>query len=371
METGRGRVAFAVLAAFGLAACASVLGIQDRSLDTQGQDDEAGAGTDGPEVEAGVGPPVQMVTGLNHPFLMTADETNVYWTEFGDSDQAGNGSVKSCAATGCDSGPLIYAVLQSGPRGIAVDAQNVYWGTDGAISSCPIAGCPGGKVTQVVAAGVPYQLAVDAMYVYWADNYDDTVHRARKVGGGDDVLWNASSGTVGLTNGQGCAVDATNVYVTDSSIGLYRLPITGGNLVAMYTFDPSQDVTGPAPVAVGLASVFLGIPGQILQLPKTATPSTKPTTIVSSVAGPDDLHLDPAGASVYWSDWGSGSGTDGTVGKFPVGGGTPTVMHQGLVTPEAVAVNSTYVFWLSNGTLTAGGQGATAVGTGIVYRSGK
>jgi len=367
MGTGRVRLAFVGLSALAAAACASVLGIQDRSLDPEAEGGTSdGGGVDGGGEAGSAGPPVQMATGLNHPFLIAADESNVYWTEFGDDLQTDNGSVKSCPVSGCASGPLVYAVLQSNPRGIAVDAQSVYWGASGAIFSCPI-GASNCKPTQVVAAGAPFQLSLDALYVYWADNFDDTVHRARKSGGGDTQLWDAGSSTIGLTNGQGCVVDALNVYVTDYDYNLFRLPIAGGNLVQMYS--QNQGWLGAAPIALDSNSAYLGVPGQILQMDKHATSGAKP--IVNEVAGVDDLTVDQASGDVYWSDWGSGSGTDGTVGRVPPDGGAATVLHQSLVTPEAVAVNSIYVFWLSNGTIAPGGMGNTTSGTGMVYRSGK
>jgi hypothetical protein len=311
-----------------------------------------------------------MATALNHPFNMTADESNVYWTEFGDDPTSENGSVKSCPVTGCGAGPLVYAVIQASPRGIAVDAQKVYWGTstsqtkNGAIWSCPIAGC-NGQPTKVVAANAPFGIALDAQYVYWTDNYDDTVHRALKAGGADDVLWDAG-GTTGLNNGQECAVDSTNVYATDQDFNLYRVPIGGGDLVTMYV--QSGGWYGAAPVVVDPGGVYLGTPGQILRFDKTAVDAGG-TPIVSTVAGPSGLMIDPATSILYWSDWGSGSGTDGTVGKVPLDGGASTVLHQALTTAEGVAVNGTYLFWLSNGTPASSG-GATA-GTGALYRTKK
>jgi hypothetical protein len=361
-------IALVGFAALGAVACAGILGIQDRALDTSdggsgsssGSDSSGGCSTD----------PCAMLTGLNHPFMIAADDSNVYWTEFGDDQNSQNGSVKSCPASGCGAGPLVYAVVQSSPRGIAVDAQKVYWGTstsqtqNGAIWSCPIAGC-NGQPTMVVAANAPFGVALDGTYVYWADNYDDTVHRAPKAGGADNVLWDAG-GSVGLNNGQEVAVDGTYAFVTDNDFNLFRLPIAGGSLVQMYA--QSGGWFGAAPIAVDPSGIYLGAPGQILRFDKTVT-GGRGTPIVSTVAGPSGLTIDPAAAMLYWSDWGSGTGTDGTVGKVPLDGGASTVLEQSQTTPEAVAVSGTYVFWLSNGTLTSSG-GAT-IGTGALYRTKK
>ena len=361
-------VALVGFAALGAVACAGILGIQDRALDSEdGGGSSSGGGDDGSG--GGCTDPCTMATGLDHPFMMTADEANVYWTEFGDDEYAGNGSVKSCPAAGCGAGPLVYAVLQSAPRGIAVDAQNVYWATatsqdqNGAIWSCAIAGC-GGKPTKVVDANVPYGIALDGTYVYWVDNYDDTVNRAPKAGGSMRVLWDAGSGAV--NNGQECVVDGTFAYVTDQDFNLYRVPVGGGDIVQMYT--QAGGWFGPAPVAVDPSGVYLGTPGQILRFDKNAADAGG-TAVESTVAGPSGLTIDPATSTLYWSDWGSGTGKDGTVGQVPLDGGGPTVLAQAVTTAEAVAVNGTYVFWLSNGTPASSG-GATT-GTGALYRTKK
>jgi hypothetical protein len=347
-------IALVGIAALGAVACAGILGIQDRSLDTS---DEGGGG-------GGCGAdPCTMITGLNHPFMIAADETNVYWTEFGTDQNSQNGAVKSCPVSGCGAGPLVYAVVQASPRGIAVDGQNVYWGTYGAVWSCPLAGCSG-QPTKVADANAPFGIALDATYVYWADNNDDTVHRALKTGGGDSVLSDGGAG--GLNSGQECAIDGTYAFVSDGDLNLFRLPIAGGNLVTMYS--QTQGWYGAAPLVVDPSGVYFGVPGQILRFDKAAVDAGG-TPIVSTVAGPSGLTLDPATSMLYWSDWGSGTGTDGTVGKVPLDGGAPTVLRQSLTTPEAVAVNSTYVFWLSNGTPAPGG-GATA-GSGGLYRQNK
>jgi hypothetical protein len=271
----------------GLAGCAAILGIDDRKLDTQAGDASSDGGmagdaaaeassdasneqsapdapgvdggaardaltvdgqaTDAPNIDAtapdgamadaqidaaACPAPCVLATGLNHPFLMTSDANNVYWTEFGDTQGAANGSVKSCPIGGClSSGPHIYAQAQTNPRGIAVDGQNVYWGSatyggvTGAIWSCPLAAntC---SPTQLASAGIPFGVAVDATYVYWVDNDDSTVHRVQKTGGSDMLLYDGGPGTVSAP--EQCAVDNNFVYFTDSNSGVYSVPIRGG-----------------------------------------------------------------------------------------------------------------------------------------------
>jgi hypothetical protein len=372
------RFGLVTLAALAAAACGGLLGIEDRSLDPEGQGDASpveaqqqdASGSDG----SGCGDPCTMATGLNHPFEIAVDENNVYWTEFGGDVNTENGAVKSCPVTGCAGVPLAYMVFQASPRGIVVDGQNVYWGiatgqtSNGAIYSCPVAGCNGNPM-KLADANTPFRLALDDTYVYWADNSDDTVHRALKAGGGDTLLSDGGSGPVSIGSGQGCAVDDASVYVTDNYFELFRLPLGGGDLALMY--GASLMYYGPAPVAVHSSGVYLGVPGNILRFDKGAT-SAPGTAITSMVVGASALQMDVPNAMLYWSDYGSSVTSDGTIGKVPVDGGPATILQKGLATPESVAVNSTYVFWISNGRLVdSSGSGETVAATGALYRTHK
>jgi hypothetical protein len=74
------------------------------------------------------------------------------------------------AGTGGAGDDGIVASGQAAPKGLALDAKNVYWASsgDGTIVSCPLTGCGGEEPTVVVdnAPGVR-GIAVDGMNVYW------------------------------------------------------------------------------------------------------------------------------------------------------------------------------------------------------------
>ena len=358
-------VALAGLASLAVVACANILGIDDRSLDPLAGGD-GGGGDGGPSCAD----PCPMAMGLNHPFAMAVDETNVYWVETGDATDA-NGSVKACPVSGCGGGPTVYASLQDAPGGIAVDGQNVYWGTGGgtgtaAIWSCAIGGC-GGKPTKLVDADTPFGIAVDSTYVYWAEFYSQTVNRVPIGGGSSSFVWDA--GTVSGTPPNGAsqlAIDTGFVYINDQNASTFRVAISGGSLVSMFT-DPNGSGVGIFGLAVDSNDVYLAATGGIYQMSKGATSGA--TTLAPNVTLPDDLQVDPAGGVVYWSDYGN-VGTDGTIGMVPLDGGPPVLLHQQLVTPEALAVNSTGVFWVSYGTLLADGVTVKS-NTGTLYRTTK
>jgi hypothetical protein len=300
---------------------------------------------------------------------MASDDQRVYWTEWGDDQGTPNGSVKSCPITGCGAGPLVYARAQMNPDGIVVDAQNVYWATDsyggvtGGIWSCPVAGCVGGP-KHLTDADSPSGLAIDGTYVYWVDFYGNSVVRVAKTGGTASVLFDGDGGAVSSPNF--CAVDSAFVYLNDGSGAVYRVPVTGGQPLTVAPY--AGGVDGTWGIALDTSHVYYGLPGQIMSAAKTATDGGIP--LISTVPTPDGLTVDPSSGLLYWSDWGSGNANDGTVGRVGPDGGGANVIAASLVTPNAVAVSGSSVFWLSYGTLNPDG-GVPLPSTGALLRSAK
>jgi len=258
----------------------------------------------------------------------------------------------------------VYAQAQTNARGIAVDAQNVYWASTGGIWSCPIAGCPGSP-TQVVAAGDPYTVVLDDVNVYWTDDLGSTVHSAPKAGGPDTLLSDGGSDGGGLNGARGFTILGNSAFVTDKNFDLFRLPAGGGELTLLYTPDSGPYVGSP-PLASDPNGVYLGGIGELLRFDPGGTgPGTQLTSQVAAASG---IRVD-RGGSLYYADYGSGTGKDGTVGKLPTAGGATTTLAGNVISAEDVAINSAYVFWLSSGTPTASGD--AVVGTGALYRGSK
>jgi hypothetical protein len=328
-----------------------------------------GSGTDAPGTDAASCPdPCLLATGLNHPFLMTSDANNVYWTEYGDAQGSANGTVKACSVNGCGpSGPRTIALAQTNPRGIAVDSQNVYWGTDsyggvlGGVWSCPLGGSNCSPM-RLATGDSPYGVAVDSTYVYWVNYYDYTVHRVLKGGGTDNVLLDGGAAGVGLP--EQCVVDSTFVYFSDQSSDVFGVPIGGGDPITIALGAQG----GGWPVANDTNYVYYGQPGSVFRASKGLPDSGVP--IAGNIPDPDGLALDPAANMIYWSDYGSGSANDGTVGKVGIDGGGKIVLAASLAAPEAVTVSGSYVFWLSNGILDDAGAG-TLASTGALSRRAK
>jgi hypothetical protein len=319
--------------------------------------------------------PCTMATGLDHPYLMTSDDQNVYWTEFGDMQGSGNGTVKSCSVSGCGAGANVIASGLTNPKGIAVDGTNVYFGTDtfssvgGGIWYCPLAGCGQMAPTMLAPAVIPEQLAVDQTYVYWVDSDVNSVNRVAKTGaipdGGVDggspyALYSGSP----LSIPTFCAVDGASIYVGDLSQNVFRLPLAGGTPVAIAVGNNG----GSCPVVLDPNDVYYVTGGDICRASKTSTDGGPAiATGIRQVVG---LAIDLDAGNVYWVNAGTLMANDGTLGKVGVDGGPTFNLGTLLASPEAIALSGSHLFWLSSGTLVDGG-GTTAPSTGTLIRQAK
>jgi hypothetical protein len=303
---------------------------------------------------------------------MASDTMRVYWTEFGDALGSSNGSVKGCPLAGCGGRPTVYGQALINPRGVVSDGKYVYWGTatyssvPGGIWACAVAGCP--SPTHLAGASIPWGMAVDATYVYWVDNDLGTVHRVNKTTAMATVLYDGGvydDAGDNIRLPEQLAADTTSLFFTDDFATVFRLPIGGGNPVQVAPGTHG----GGWPVAVDSTWVYFGQDGNILRAAKTATSGG---TTIANVIDPVGLAVDPAVSGlVYWADWGSGNGNDGTVGKVTSDGKTKTILASSQTSPEAVTVSGPYVFWISNGTLPAPPAVDTLPGTGKLFRAAK
>jgi hypothetical protein len=326
------------------------------------------AGVDAPIIITGTCPQAKctMASPLNHPYAMASDSTRVYWTEYGTDTGSADGKLRACPLGGCpDAGPIDYATGQSNPQGIALDGQNVYFGTAGGLLWCPLAGCPGGTPNLLAAAEQPFGITIAGGYVYWTEQgtiHNATVHRMAGPGQTNSTPYDGGTGV--LTQPQQLAIDSQYIYLTDYLAEVYRIPVNGGEP----TLIAPGVRSGGWPIALNAVSVYYGSIGAILGFQKSNPNGAG--AVDQQVQDPNGLFMDNSTGYLYWSDWGSGNTNDGTIGKLPTDGGTPVPLSISQVTPEAVTVSGPYVYWLSNGTLdTTTGGGLPD--SGVLYRGPK
>jgi hypothetical protein len=125
---------------------------------------------------------------------------------------------------------------------------------------------------------------------------------------------------------------------------------------------------GGWPVRVDSTSVYYGQQGGVSAMSKNATDGG--AFIVSNLHDPLGIALDPPTGRLYWADYGSGAGNDGTIGRVGTDGSGPTFIASSQLNVEDVTVAGNYVFWISSGIVTDH-SGAPLPGSGALLRMPK
>jgi hypothetical protein len=346
--------------------------------------------------------PGVLASGQITPSSITVDEANVYWVNEGAvvNNVQIPPQVMKCAKSGCNNNPTVIATIRdSGQpwnniRGLAVDGQNVYWGSgpygapDG-LFACAIGGCNNSPTAlrQILHFG---GIAVNGNQVYAVGDVIVLSEDGGVAGSGpwevygcspegcDDnspnpahVLWstpqsegNSAASIIGI------AVDTSNAYfasyvdrtiLTCSLAGCGGAPTVlapdgllldagwqGNQMPWQLAVDETNvywDLTRYWPVLQGPAQ------GEVLACPKTGC-SEGPTVLASGLRNPAGLATD--GASVYFTERGTNNATDATdgrVSKCSVTGcsNQPTPVAVNLSYPQGVAVDASHVYWTDLG----------------------
>ncbi len=110
-----------------------------------------------------------------------------------------------------------------------------------------------------------------------------------------------------------------------------------------------------------------------------------PHTIATGQSSPERITYD-GNAYIYWSNYGTGGGPDGSIVSYKLSDGTTRTVAPNIWTPEGVAADGTYVFWaefamaapakivrltLSNSTTATYLPASSAGPTAVALRSGE
>ena len=290
--------------------------------------------------------PVVLASGLDEPDEIVVDDASVYWVE------NGSGSVKRVSI--CGGTVTTLATGQSAPSSIAVDATSVYWINDpdtehGAIVRVAKGG---GAAPEILAAALGWvtYIAVGSAAVY-GETGIGTVTRIPLDGGAPTVV------VPGNVLVSGLAVDTTRVYWISE---------WGGALAGVLLSAPLTSSTGGAPttlasglnnaqsLVVGAASLYW-IEYDTAYVPNVVSVPAgggTPGVVASNAAA---FAID--GADVFWIRSTSPASAMDDILEGSIDGGPPTVLASGQSFPNAIAVNSSGVYWSETGP-TAGEAGA-------------
>ncbi len=362
-----------------LAACASILGIQDITDD--GADgspfDAPPADAPAPDAAGDAPPPSDAPQGDAPPGDAPACDAA---SDPNNCGQCGH----SCQGGACTGGVCQPYVVATTPnaRSIAADETNVYWTIStatGAVMQAAVTGA-GGSRTIAGSQPQPMEVRVNGATVYFTDlNAGASELRAVPVGGGSvQVLRSIGTSTPnGLaagpnawvffttfasaayalhaqtpdggidypsTPGQvlGIAADNGHAYFTDT-VGGYVLELVEGQMNSSIILSGRRAPQAIAMAGTQIAWVEPGSAGMTTGAVLAYTPGSggSPTTVQMGLASPRGIAGDTA--DVYWTD-----GLDNTVYKAPLAGGARTPLATGQEAPDAIAVSSTRVFWIND-----------------------
>jgi hypothetical protein len=290
--------------------------------------------------------PVVLASGLDMPDGIAIDEAFVYWVE------NGSGSVKRVSI--CGGAVTTLATGQSAPTAIAVDATSVYWinypetEQGGSIMRVAKGGGAAPEVLASALGGVDC-IAVGSSAVYGATGIG-AVTRISLEGGAPTVV------VPGDILVSGLAVDTTRAYWISEKGGvlggiLFSAPLTSG------TGTPTMLASGlnNARSLVLGATVLYWIEFDTAYVPNVvrmpAGGGTPELVASNAVAFAID------GADVFWIRSSSLPPVMDDILEGSLDGGAPTVLAAGQSSPNAIAVNSSGVYWSESGP-TAGDAGA-------------
>jgi hypothetical protein len=285
--------------------------------------------TDGPSAACSAGVCNYTLASGGSPFGIAVGATLVYWTDYA------AGTVMGVPIVGGD--VVTFASGQGNPSGVAVDATNVYWVSspsngEAAIVKEPVAG---GIITTLASDQSEASfIAVDATSVYWAtSDSESSIVMKVALDGGTPVT---------LASGQdwpgGIAVDSESIYWTsqfgDDVVKAPLDPIDGGTPVTL-----ASGQNWPAAIAVNASGVYWDDYASVEGLAFASGAGT--TFAIEPEARPSGIVADAT--TIYWTNSGAG-----LVLKAPIAGGTPTTLADLQSSPVAVAVDSTYVYWIAD-----------------------
>ncbi len=285
--------------------------------------------------------------GINYPWGLLADPTNLYWADQTPGQGNGNMSIRKIGLGGGTITTLISGV--DCPFAMAADSANLYWVECHKSDIQKLSKNGGGVVTLLTGANITQGIATDGMFVYFAA-YDSGRMVIRKVGvnGGNPVTLGS-----GFQNPIVMAVDRANVYFianADSGATINKVGVNGGPAIPLVT---GENLPQGTSIAVDSQSLYwISNNGDAIK--KVGINGGDVTTLVASNA--DGYHgiLALDSTRVFWVSSGLR-----VVGK---NGGDVATLAKSLWCPGGLALVSGNVYW------TEGGCSGSNSNSGLIKR---
>jgi hypothetical protein len=275
------------------------------------------------------------------PGNLVIDALNVYWVQ---------GADRILGMPLAGGSAVLIADQQSLPHGLAVDGAFIYWlNTDGSVMKAPIAG---GAWTELATGPIaersdPGQrgLALDADNVYWVNaatgESDGQVLKVSKNGGKVSVLADKEFHPVAI------AVDSLNVYYTTFGWGFQDNPIAAGRVLKVPVTGGTPTVlasgqSSPSALALDSNNVYwANLFGNSIM--KAALNGGAPVVLATALGTTADLAVDSE--NVYWlQDFVN----DDTIMRAPLAGGDAVALSSsapGNLVPFSIALDCNHVYW--------------------------
>ncbi|APR80313.1 Hypothetical protein A7982_05660 [Minicystis rosea] len=292
--------------------------------------------------------PIVLASGQSFVAALAVTATSLYWTN-ADSSGATLGAVMKLSLGG--GSPSVLAASQPQPAHLALDATNAYWtsitgtyaGGTFTLAKVPLSGGTAATLipNQTIPAYKtgPYGLVVDAQNVYWINNSAGTISKVPIAGGTPVVL------ASGLTSPVFLVAVGANLYYSAGGV-VYALPKAGGAAT------PVINACSTKWLAVNSTHVFASCAGATGTGTLQSVPAAggAPTTLAASLSMPRRVVADSS--SVYWFD-----DNDKTINRISVDGGNTTVLVTGVATTsldDGIAFDATSLYWTTHnaGTVT-------------------